>query len=164
MNQQQKIDLAVAAERRFLCLLWLDPLRGQEIAETLRLKPLDFLYPPHRHVFAHCLRCAAAGWAPTIRGARARLPTVTLSDLDAILFCDGVRDCEFQDYGFDVQRNGDARQGDELRRLTRETLKDFADYVSGTPRPARQPKTDGPTTSKQRRRYATRPVQWRRVV
>ncbi len=30
-DPQAKIDSAGAAEQKFLCLLWLDPIRGQEV-------------------------------------------------------------------------------------------------------------------------------------
>ncbi len=162
-DPQTKIDQTIEAEQRFLCLFWLDPLHGQEIANTLALKPLDFLYPPHRHIYTYCLRCAVDGWAPTIAEALEKLP-ITIGDLDGVILCDGVKDSEFADYGRDVQQAGDERLGDELRRLTRDTLKDFGDYLRGKPRPeSGQPKTEGSTTKNKRRRYATKPTQWRRI-
>lgn len=163
-DPQATLDSAVETEQRFLCLFWLDPLRGQEITERLCLKPLDFIYPPHRHVFAHCLRCAVAGWAPTIRGALARIPTITPADLDGVLFAEGVKDVEFEFYAKDVQQFADDRLGDELRQLTRDTLKDFADYVSGKPRPQSRQQPDGPKPANAGRRYETKPTaQWRRI-
>ena len=128
--QPTRFDSTVELERRFLCLAWLNPCRGSQIAQQVGLRRRDFLIPGHGWVYTYCNQCAETGRRPdfdqALALARRDCVEVTETDLDAILFADVVRNSECENYARGIRFASVQRIEDEARSVCRDGLRAVA--------------------------------------